>query len=134
MYTRRWSCLNLWHEFIAEYPLEADTRETWFEWDQIAPFDRDAVLDGLRKWKASDDWSYMRFVPNAVNFLKREMWKQTPRSMLTEKTKVYDPSAPVKTLTQKELFERRHIRSEGSYHMWKRAQDPKNYVYQRRGG
>lgn len=120
-----------WAEFVAEYPLAANTREAWLEWDQIPPFDRDAVLEGLRTWKRSEDWSDPRFIPNAANFLRRELWKQTPRSLIHER-KPFDPEAEEKPLSQEELFRRRHIGTAASYHFYMKAQSPENYIYKRR--
>lgn len=122
---------NLWHEFVAEYPLEADTRDTWFVWDAIPAFDREAVLEGLRIWKNSEDWADRRFIPNAVNFLRREMWKQTPRSV-QDQPKPFNPFEDEKPLSQEELFRRRHITSRDAYYMYLKAQDPNNYVYKPR--
>lgn len=120
-----------YRQFLSEYPIEADNRETWYAWDAIPPFDRDAVLEGLRTWKRSEDWSDPRFIPNAANFLRRELWKQTPRSLIHER-KPFDQEAEEKPLSQEELFRRRHIGTAASYHYYMKAQSPENYIYKRR--
>lgn len=109
---------TLWHIFVAEYPLEANTRETWYAWDAIPDFDRQAVVDGLMKWKRSEDWKDKRFIPNAANFLRRELWKQTPRS------------AQVKAAASNGID--RHPPSFDSDLYRKKAQSPENYIYKRR--
>ena len=119
---------TLWSIFVDEYPLEADTRETWMVWREIPDFDREAVLDGLRIWKDSEDWADKRYIPNAVNFLRRELWKQKPRSF-QESKQPFDPFEDEKPLSQEELFRRRHITSRDAYYMYLKAQDPNNYVY-----
>lgn len=106
-----------WAEFVAEYPLAANTREAWLEWDQIPPFDRDAVLEGLRKWKKSKAWTENggRFIPTAANFLRKEIWKQTP----------WDQRKTGNGID-------RHPPSFDSELYRKKAQDPENYIYKRR--
>lgn len=122
---------TLWSIFVDEYPLEADTRETWMVWREIPDFDREAVLDGLRIWKDSEDWADKRYIPNAVNFLRRELWKQKPRSY-QESKQPFDPFEEENPLSQEELFRRRHITSRDAYYMYLKAQDPNNYVYKPR--
>ena len=110
---------TLWNIFCDEYPLEADTRENWMVWREIPDFDREAVLEGLRIWKNSDDWADPRYIPNAVNFLRREQWKKKPRSYQNRTT----PRRPGE-----------HIPNYDSDAYRRKAQDPGNYVYHKRGG
>lgn len=116
---------TLWKQFCDEYPTEANTRETWYEWREIPDPLRGNVLAGLRRWKYSEEWKEEggRYIPNAVNFLRREMWKQTPRAY----REPYIPGEPTRKPTQEEIFERHHIHTEGSYHMYLRAQEIDNY-------
>ena len=112
---------NQWREFLAEYPLEADTRETWNEWREIPAPIREKVLEGLRRWKTSDEWREDggRFIPTAANFLRKEIWKTRPRNYRA----AFNPEGPARVLTQEEMFERHHIHSADAFHMWKRAQE-----------
>lgn len=123
---------TLWNEFVSEYPIEANTRDTWNAWDDIPDFDRQAVLDGLKIWKASQAWKDDggKFIPSPANFLRKEIWKQKPYDY--QESKPFNPFEEQKPLSQEELFQKRHINSAASYHFYMKAQDQNNYIYEKR--
>lgn len=122
---------NLWQMFKAEYPAGkgADADYAWQVWRQLLPDEKQAALDGLRLWKASDEWKDRRYIPSAGNFLARQKWKEIPEG---ETAEPFNPFEDEKPLSQEELFRRRHITSRDAYYMYLRAQDPNNYVYKPR--
>jgi len=119
--------------FKAEYPAGkgADADYAWQVWRTLLPDEKQAALDGLRRWKASDEWKDRRFIPSAGNFLARQKWKEIPEG---ESAEPFNPFEDEKPLSQEELFRRRHITSRDAYYMYLKAQDPNNYVYHKRGG
>lgn len=122
---------NLWQEFKAEYPAGkgADADYAWQIWRNLPPDEKQAAVDGLRRWKASDEWKDRRYIPSAGNFLYRQKWKETPEGY----REVFQPEAETRQLTRDELFQRHQIHSDGAYHMFQRAQSPENYIYRKRG-
>ena len=96
----------------------------------MLPDEKQEAVDGLRRWNGSDEWKERRYIPSAGNFLAKQKWKEHPASY--EEIKPFKPFEDQKPLSQEELFRKRHITSADAYHMYKRAQDPNNYVYKRR--
>lgn len=68
-------------EFIAAYPgFRAKNRAAILgEWNRRdCERNADAVLAGLEKWRACDEWALEGVVPNATKFLEDEHWKIAP--------------------------------------------------------
>ena len=114
---------NLWQEFKAEYPAGkgADADYTWQIWRNLMPDEKQAAVDGLRRWKDSGQWKDRRYIPSAGNFLTREKWKEIPEDQKAQ-PKPWKPTAlnPHPPSFDSDLYRQK-------------AQDPKNYIYRKRG-
>lgn len=118
--------MSLWEQFKSEYP-KAVNNAAFNAWRELFPEEMKEVLDGLSRWKQSEQWKDARFIPNAENFLKREKWKETPPDYVQP----FRPNEPPRRLTQDELFSKRHITTADSYRYYQRAQIIDNWTKDR---
>ena len=69
-------------EFFAEYPKKADEKGARAAFVKACPDEGEffSIMDGLRKWKASEAWTKEggRYVPRAAAWLERREWLSPP--------------------------------------------------------
>lgn len=126
--------MNDYQKFRAEYPpgKGAELRIVWEAWNELTDFDHEKVLEGLRVWKRSEQWNKDpggRYIPTALNFLRRELWKSPPGDVRrttqvgSDSTQVVQNRVPVRNRID------HHIPNFDSEAYRRKAQDPANYVY-----
>jgi predicted phage replisome organizer len=69
--------------FWSEYPKKSDKKKARLKFKSINPDDAlfQRMMDGLAKWKRSEQWSDIRFVPLPTTWLNGERWEdEVPKS------------------------------------------------------
>lgn len=71
--------VSLLDTFCSEYPSvvnQAAVKRVWESMNLDSEFND--IMDGLRKWKESEQWEDKRYIPYAENFLAKQRWKSPP--------------------------------------------------------
>lgn len=69
--------------FWSEYPKKSDKKKAKAKFKSINPDDAlfERMMDGLAKWKRSEQWSDIRYVPLPTTWLNGERWEdEVPKS------------------------------------------------------
>lgn len=67
--------------FWENYPRKEAKQPASKEWKKIKPEEQPEVMNGLNRWKLSDQWTKDngQFIPHASTFLHQRRWQEKPR-------------------------------------------------------
>jgi Helix-turn-helix domain len=76
------SVQSTFQTFIERYPRKSDKQNAWASWSKMTLSDALKALDGLDRWKASEEYpKEARYIPYAANWVDRQYWahEYTPK-------------------------------------------------------
>lgn len=71
---------KMWDEFYAEYPRKQGKKEARKKFKKICKDENiyKEIIEGLRRWKQSKQWSDVQYIPYCSTWLNQERWKELP--------------------------------------------------------
>ncbi len=75
-------------QFWSSYPKRVKKILAIKEWKKLKDFTIKDILDGIERWKLSEQWQDIQFVPDPERFLKYRRWEdEVPRNAGTKNDK-----------------------------------------------